>query len=76
MKRERTPEEIERSGYVSKAEIKRFFGYGDRVTANIYKSAELIDLNELGKDRPIISRVRLKSVYKALGIKGRCALRK
>lgn len=69
MKRERTKEEIERSQYISVSEIQRLTGLGRTTARKIFNYADSIDSEELGAYRPITTRVRLKSVYRVLGIK-------
>lgn len=77
MRRQRTEDEIEKSQYISLAEIMRLYGYGRQTAKAIYTSAERIDLQELGEFRPITTRVRTKSVNRVLGIKnGGHSLRK
>lgn len=69
MKRVRKIEEIERSQYISTTEIMRVFGLGRPTAKKIYTAAEQIDITDLGEQRVITHQVRLKSVYKVMGIK-------
>lgn len=69
MKKIRTIEEIERSQYISVPEIMRVFGMGRSTARRLFKAAEEIDITDLGDDRVITHRVRIKSVYKVMGIK-------
>lgn len=73
MNRKRTLEEIERSQYVSKAEIGRLLGVGRTTACRIYNAAEQIDIAELGKNRVMDTRVRIRSVYEVLGTKKKAA---
>lgn len=69
MKRLRTQEEIERSQYVSKAEIQRMLGVGKATAKRVYECAESLDIADLGTNRVMDTRVRIRSVYKVLGIR-------
>ena len=68
MRNIRTLEQITTSQYISLTEIQRLMGYGYRTATKIYKAAESIDIAEM-EYRPVDTRVRIKSVYKVLGIK-------
>lgn len=67
MNKERTSEEIYASGYYRQSELKRIYGFSNG--QKIFKAAQIIDTEELGKDRVITNMVRIKSVLKATGIK-------
>lgn len=69
MRKIRTIEEIERSQYISMPEIMRVFGMGRTTARRLFTAAETIDIADLGDDRVITHRVRIKSVYKVMGIK-------
>lgn len=69
MKKIRTIEEIERSQYISVPEIMRVFGHGRPIAKRLYKAAEALDIADLGENRVITHKVRLKSVYRVMGIK-------
>ncbi len=69
MKKIRTIEEIERSQYISVPEIMRVFGHGRPTAKRLYKAAEALDIADLGDNRVITHKVRLKSVYRVMGIK-------
>lgn len=69
MKKVRTIEEIERSHYISVPEIMRTFGIGRPTARRLFKAAEKLDIADLGDDRVITHQVRIKSLYKVMGIK-------
>lgn len=69
MQRIRTIEEIERSQYISVPEIVRVFGHGRPTARKLFKAAEALDIADLGDNRVITHKVRLKSLYRVMGIK-------
>lgn len=69
MKKFRTIEEIERSQYISVPEIMRLFGHGRPTARRLFKAAEALDIADLGDNRVITHQVRLKSLYRVMGIK-------
>lgn len=69
MKKLRTIEEIERSQYISAAELGRIFGVGRATARKVFNAAEAIDDADLGDKRVIKHMVRIRSVYKVMGIK-------
>ena len=69
MRKVRTQKEIEASQYISQAEIQRWQRCGPLQAKKIYTAAEQVDIDELGLYRPWNTRVRLRSVYKVLGLR-------